>query len=386
MSERINLDSITSCEPSASAIRAMLPFFETHWGSLSSPHALGQELLPEVEKSLKAIYGLAKVSEDDLFVFTSSGQEAVTQVVQSVYRSVSRKHGKNHFVTSCLDEAASILAISRLEEDGCVLRMAHVTKNGYVTKDTIADCITPRTALVSLSWGSALTGVFQHVDEVADLCKQRGILLHLDITHVLGKVFLDTAHIPWNYLTFNGVQLHAPQGTGGLFIKKGAPISPIIFGDKDLIQMRGGSMNVPLLSALGQAAEEMKQNQNLYSIEVARLRNMFEQKIQEGCPEAKVLFKDEERLPHCSTIAFPGVKSELLLFELNRKQIFANMGGGTYQQIELVLSASHIDPILAKCALSFSLSKNTTEQQVTSAAQIIQEIILKLRKISRGVV
>ncbi|MFV3255113.1 hypothetical protein ACNI5P_28950, partial [Klebsiella pneumoniae] len=80
-------------------------------------------------------------------------------VVESVYFDVTRATGKNHFVTASIDEAPSILATGRLEQLGCVGKMAAVTANGYVTAQAIADAITPRTALVSLSWANGLTGV-----------------------------------------------------------------------------------------------------------------------------------------------------------------------------------------------------------------------------------
>ncbi len=377
------LDNNTATKPSQTVILAMMPYFEEHYASPSCPHAMGQELLRPIEKALHAIYHLAGAKEDDLFVFTSSYSESITQVIHSVYEQVARQTGKTHFITSTIGDAATIYALSKLEEEGCALQMAKVSKEGYVPLDSIIEAITPRTCLISLPLASALTGVIQPVYDIAALCKERGILLHIDVTHALGKLLVDFAELGADYLTFNGEQLHAPKGTGGLFARKGTPLIPLIAGDGQETRFRGGPINVPLEIALGQACIEAEQSSTLYCSEVARLRDLFEERIIQQCPEASVLFKESERLPTTSAIAFYGIRSEALLYALSKKGVFATMGGGCEQHIERVVEASGIDHIIASCTLSFSLSKFTTEHDIEKAATIIGEAIVRLRKLSK---
>ena len=386
MTERIYLDNITTSRVSDGAIKAMMPYFESAYGAASSPHQMGQELHAALGKSYRAVYDICSAKEEDVFVFTSSSCEAITQVMQSVYRNVTKKTGKNHFVASAIDEAASILAITKLEEEACMLRLAEVTAQGIVNQNTIAESITPRTALVSLSWACALTGVVQPIAEIAKICKARGILLHVDATHVIGKLSLDLQESRPDYITFNGEQFHAPKGIGGVFAKKPAPLEPLIYGEDEELRLRGGPLNVPFLIALGQASVEAKQNQNLYCTEVARLRDRFERNLQEHYPEAIAFFQNEERLPHVSCMAFPGIRNETLMYALNRKGVFANMGGGPFQQIELVLTASGVEAPLAKCALSFSFSKDTTLQDMEKACEIIVGCAKSLRRASKTLV
>ena len=381
----IYLDNITTTKPSLAAITAMIPFFEDAFGALSSPHAMGQSLLPEIEKSLRTIYDFVHASDEDQCVVTSCGAEAVSQIIFSVYKEVTKKEGKNHFVTSSIDEAPAILALSRLEDEGCYLRMAQVTQGGYVTEETVIEALTPRTALVSLSWACALTGVVQPIEQIAKLCTSRNILLHVDATHALGKLTLYGDTRP-DYITFNGEQLHAPKGIGMIIAKKNAPLLPLISGEEDTIKKRGGALNMPLLAALAQAVVEARQNQDLYCLEVARLRDKFEKSIVAAYPEAHILFHNEERLPHCSTIAFPGIKSEALAYVLNRKGVYANMGGGAFQQMEIVLKACAQNPLYTPCALSFSLSKYTTEQEIDEAVAIICQVASRLRRASKEIV
>lgn len=384
MTDRIYLDNITTTKPSAQSLQAALPFFESSFGAVSSPHLMGQELSSQIEKSVQVVYDLFGAESDAQFVFTSSGAEAVTQVIHSVYREVVRKSGKNHFVTRSIDEAPAIFAISKLEEEECHLRMAIVSSHGYVTREAVEDAISPRTALVSMSIASALTGVLQPVEEIAALCKERGILLHLDVTHAVGKA--DTFFSHADFLTCNGEQFHAPKGTGILLAKKSAVLHPLIYGEGEQEWHRGGSFNMPLLAALGQASLEAGQHQNLYCTEVARLRALFEIGLVQAYPEAEVLFQDEERLPHCSVIAFPGIHSELLAFALSRKGVYACMGGGPFQQMEKVLKACQVEPRLAMSALSFSLSKETQEAEIERAIILIADVAKRLRRVSRTVI
>lgn len=379
----IYLDNIHAQRPLRSAIQAMIPYLEESYGVPLQPHRMGQELFPAMEQAYRTIYDFFHAKESDLFVFTSSGQEAVSQVMHSVFHEVYKKTGKNHFVVSQIAEAAAVLSASRFEEEGCVLQMCPLSSQGYIVREGLLESITPRTALVSVPSACALTGVVQPLSDIAALCQERGILLHVDVTHSIGKQLLDLDILQANFITFNGDQIGAPRGTGGLFVR-GASIIPLICGEDEGVRFRGGALHIGLLMGLSQALSEMKEKEMLYCLEVARLRDAFEALIMQKIPEAVVLYADQERLPHISCIAFPKVRNELLLFALNRKQLFASMGGGTFQQIELVLQASKLDRFLAQAAITCSLSQETTESEITRAVQIIEEAYNRLKRLAKA--
>ncbi|CAK9251057.1 unnamed protein product [Sphagnum jensenii] len=109
-------------------------------------------------------------------------------------------------------------------------KMAPADKNGRITAGAIAEAMTPRTALVSIAWANGLTGVINPIEEIAAICKERGVHLHIDASHVLGKVFAEWEEVPAHFLTFNGDSIHAPSGTGALFIRGDVKCSPMILG------------------------------------------------------------------------------------------------------------------------------------------------------------
>lgn len=383
MPQGIYLDNSLTTRPSKKAISDMLVFLTDQWGSPSAPHLMGQELFPAIKESYQSLYALLGAKEVDDVIFTSSGEEAVNQVFTSAYFDITLPTGKNQFLCANEDEAPALMCISRLEQQGCVGKMVSANREGKVTAQEIADSITPRTALVSISWANGLTGVVNPVNEISALCQQRGIKLHLDATHILGKLFFNPEEVNADFITFSGDRFHAPKGTGGLYIKAGVRCSSLILGGMEQGGLRAGHLNVPLLAALGTAAKEALETRDLMCTEIARLRHKLEQGIKEKISEAVLFFQDQERLPHITVIAFPGIPNEAMLYALNRQNLFASIGGGSFQQIGLILNASGIDPVLSHTALSFSLSRETTEEEIDRAITIIADVAKRLRKTSQ---
>jgi len=382
MKRPIYLDNGMTTRPSSLAVSRMLPYLSEKWGSPSAPHQFGQQLYPALEESYRALYALVGAKRQDSFVFTSSGAEAINHVIATGYHDITCSTGKNQFLTSKVDEAPAILAIGRLEQLGCVGKMVAVDSYGRVDIQALKESITPRAALLSLSWANGLTGVIQPIADIAALCRDRGIALHLDATHVLGRLFFSWEEVGAQYITFNGDQLHATKGTGGLFIKEGVKSSSFILGGIEQGGRRAGPLDVPALVALGVAAQQLVEARELMCTEVARLRNKLEEGIVAGYPEACVLFCEAERLPCRTAIAFPGMVSEALLWLLSRRGVYGCIGGGSYQQISLVLSHAAVASEQVQSAISFCLSRETSEEEIDEAIEIIVGAAKKLRKLS----
>lgn len=384
MNQTLYFDNSMATKPSDRAVGKMLPHFSQAWGNPMSPHVKGQEVHPYLEESYKALYELIRATPQDLILFTSSGAEAVNTVFQSTYHEVTLNTGKNQFLAGEIDEAPALMAMSRLEKANCVGKLIQPSHHCTITEDAIADVLTPRTALVSISWANGLTGVVNPVSHIASLCKDRGILLHVDASHVLGKLLFELEDVGADFISWSGEVLHAPQGTGALYVRKGVPLDPFVVGGLEQGGYRAGSFSVAGLSALAEASRELLDARDYMCTEIARLRNKLEEGVQAQVPESKALFTDQQRVPHISAIAFPGVINEALLYALNRRNLCACIGGGSFQQIGLILKACGFDDLVAHSAVSFSLSRETTEQQVDQAITIIAEAVKQLRSISQS--
>lgn len=362
----IYLDNHSATPPCASALEKMMPYLKERWGASFAPHKMGQELIASLEPSYQILYDLVGAKETDLFVFTSSGAEGVGQVFLSVFLEEVRKTGKTHIIISEMEDAATMKWAKRLEELGCTVKLAPV-KNGLIDIDALKNLISPRTALISVTMAHGLTGVIQPIQEIIALATEKSVLLHLDGTYAVGKfpILFES-----DYLTFSGDRIHSVKGSGALFAKKNTPLIPLILGSNEQEGLRGGSFDVPSFMALSAAAQQALLYLDTMALEVVRLRDLFEASVQ-----GKVLFKEALRLPNTSLMAFDKVHQEALLYFLARKGVYATFGGAV---------SSHLSSI-DETAISFSLSRMTTEEEIVKGAKIINETVQSLQAVSEKV-
>ncbi|MDF2549935.1 MAG: nifS [Chlamydiales bacterium] len=382
MTPEIYLDYSSSMPVSDLALARMLPLFKDKWGVPSQPHLAGQEILPLIDRSLKEIYALLGAREEDDFVFTSSGAESINQVLFSTYYDVTRLTGRNHFLTLEVEEAPFIMASDHLKPLGANVTYLPVDEQGVLSLSALKGSLSPRTAICSLSLANGLLGSIQPAREISRLLKEKGVLFHLDVTHALGKVFLDLDDLQPDFVTFSGDLIGAPKGTGGLLIRAGRQLSPLILGSGELARMRAGPLNIPFLAALGAAASDCLERRDFMATEVARLKTLLEQRLMAELPGVTPLFKGGQRLPHISVMAFPGVFNEALLLALSRKGVFASIGGGSFQQLSLSLKACGMANPLRDTAIAFSLSYQTREADIHRAVELTRAAYLPLKKMS----
>lgn len=376
MSRGLYLDNSQTTAPSKTVISKMMPFLSEKWGVFSQPHRKGQELASAIEEAYERLYRLFQAKEEDEVLFTSSAAEATNQVIQGIYFDVTIPTGKNHFVVGKVDEAPALMAAHRLEQAGCVGTMV------LPTPQAVIEALSPRTALVSLSWGNGLTGQIQPVREIGKILQGRGVKFHVEASHVIGKLWFDPYEIGADYISFGGDLIHGPKSSGALWIRAKEHLPKLILGGLEQDGARSGVLDVACLAALGEAAKEATDGLDYLSTEVARLRGKFERELSKALPEVKILFREQERLPHISCVSFPGCPSETLLYLLQREECFATMGGGSLQQIGYVLATLGVSENEAATALSFSLSRETTDEEVSAAVLLLKNTTLKLRKVS----
>lgn len=369
MKEPIYLDNHTAAKPSFAAVEAMLPFFKDYWGSPSALHQKGQELFGPIDQATSRIYEAIGANFEDSFTLFGSGADAIFQVFFSTYTDTTRETGKNHFLTPASEDPAILHPLQKMDKLDCVHKLLPVDLCGRVRPEILEEAIKPRVCLLSLSWANRLTGVIQPVADLARICRDKGIRFHVDASAVIGKLFFRFEDAGIDYLTFDGTLFHAPKGVGALFCRKGCTLS------------ESSHLDVGALAALSVAMQEAVANFDTLCTETSRLRDQFESSISKTVPDAHIFFQEAERLPNTSVIAFPGAHRESLLYILNRRGVYAST-----QMLEPVLTACGIDPDLAACAVSFSLSYQTQEEEIERAAAIIAEAVLHLRNLKGEIV
>ncbi len=355
----IAFDHHTAARPCASAIERMNVYLET-------PDDYGAS----IETLTRPLFDLVGASPEDTFSFASSGSEAIGQILNTIYLSSARKEGKTQWIVSCIEDAPLLQTMQRYEELGCFVKIAPVDSLGKVDIAKLSELITPRTALISISMAQGLTGVVQPVEEVAALAQAKGVPLHADASYFIGNMALLFASSGIDYLSFGGECLHSVPGSGAVFARKQRPLFPFLLG-------RG--TDIPSLAALSASAGLASVALDSMGLETARLRDLFETQIEEKIPGSSVLFKDSLRLPNTVAIAFPRVHWESLDYLLRRKGVHPNRGGLRCQHLSNLLAASGLP---GESALSFSLSRMTTEAEVLEMVSIVQETVRQLQRVS----
>ncbi len=373
MSEPIYLDHHSATPPLPEVLETFSRISKEYWGLISSPHFVGQQPMYPLKKAVDNLFDkLGAEAKDELFLLRA--EEAIQRLFFHTYLQISRESGKTLFLTAGGQEVFLVKLCSQMEELGCSQKVLPLNSKGQITRQALEAAITSRTALFSISWADGLTGVIHPIEDLAAVCKEKNILFHVDASYIFGKRFFRFQDLGAHFLTVDGSDIQSLQDTGLLFIKEGTPV-----------RLERSPPSIAFASTLAIAVEERQNKFEHYCMEIARLRDRLEEGVREGFSEAVILFKEADRLPNVTVIAFPKVYSEALLFLLNSKGIYASSGGGKFQSLKTVLMAAGVEENLAKCALSFSLSWDTEEEEIEQAILLIIACAKQIQRSSKEI-
>jgi cysteine desulfurase len=372
--QEIYLDNHSATRPSDEILNQMRSFEASYWACSSAPYYLGQLSHLPVVTAVKKLYELVGANEADQFFFRASLAESIDEIFLSTYFTHVKETGRSHFYSTDLQQAPIMFSLKKMEKLGCSAKSIAVNRFGQLTKQALEEALRPKAAMVSLSLACGLTGVLQPVHEIAEVCKQRQVLLHIDATHAIGKYFFRFEDLPIDFMTFDAAAFHGPKGCAGTFVKALSPFSSQL--------PKIGTEPSAHICILAEAFELAAEQFDKVCTETARLRDRLESNIEGVLQDAIAPFKEAERLPTTSVLCFPGVASEALLYMISSKGVYATMGGGSFQKLSAILQPCLNNKDLSLGALSFTLSHQTTEQEIDKASQIIIEAYKQLRAIS----
>ena len=348
------------------------------WHNPSSVHRAGQAARREVELARAQVAELIGAAPREI-VFTSGGTESIDLAIRGVLEA-----SKPRVVVSTKVEHA---AVRDLLEDlaargGVEVRYAPVDREGLVDLGALPGLL-EGARLASIQWANNETGAIQSVREIHELCRQRGVTFHCDGTQWVGKE--TTESLPCDLLTFSPHKFHGVKGVGVLWARRGIAMRPTLHGTQELGR-RGGTENVPGIVGAGVACREAMEwlDDPSRRERLAGLRDQFEKAVLSGVPDARVNGPREpgKRLWNTTNIAFPRLEAEALLLLLSERGVNASAGAACSSgslDPSPVLLAMGIPPELAHGSLRFSLSKETTQDDVDTGAAAVIECVQRLR-------
>lgn len=358
---------------------AMEPYFSERFGNASSIHHHGQETRSAVEHARETLAKLLACSTSEV-VFTSGGTEADNL---GIFGMVAPG---DHVITSTIEHHAVLFSAHRLEEIGCAVTYVPVDGEGLLDPEDVRRALRPNTKLISIMMANNETGVLQPVDAVGRIAAEAGVCFHTDAVQAAGKIVLDVKQIGCHLLSISGHKLHAPQGVGALYVRKGTRLQPLFYGGRHERQRRAGTENVAGIVGLGKAADlAVASFANGEVTRMAALRDRLESAILSAAEMAGVNGGMGPRVPNTTNIYFDHIEGEALIIALDLKGLAVSTGAACSSgatEPSHVLTAMNLTPERARASIRFSLGKQNTQEEVDFAISLVPETVARLRDLS----
>lgn len=387
--ERIYLDNNATTILDPRVKEAMEPFWCQLYGNPNSLHSFGTEVHPYMRLAFDRLYAGIHARDADDILITSCATESNNTVLQSVWYDLIRTGKRSEIVTTQVEHPAVSNTCRFLESMGAKVIYLPVNAAGIVDAKILRKHIhRDRTALVSIMWANNETGLVFPVKELASLCRENGILFHTDAVQAIGKLPVDVQDAPIDFLSFSGHKFHGPKGVGGLFVREGLKITPLLHGGEQMGGRRGGTVNVAFLVGMGLAMELAVQSLPHEQTDVRRLRDRLEDALL-SVEGVAVIGSREDRTPNTILASVKGVEGEAMIWDLNRQGVAASTGSACASESlepNPTFVAMCLDSELAHTGVRLSLSRFTTEAEIDAAISAIRSSVTRLRTISPSAV
>src|SRR2546423_3839816 len=376
----IYLDYNATTPLGAAAREAMEPFLTRHYGNPSSVHLAGREARAGIDDARDRLADLLGAKPHEL-IFTGSGTESNSLAVLGLARAHASRG--RHLICASTEHHAVLSASEHwAKREAFEVTFLIVDRHGLADPDELADAIRSDTPLVSIMTANNETGALQPITELARLCEEHGVLLHSDMVQSFGKTETDLAEANLAAASFAAHKFYGPKGAGLLYVRAGLPIEPIQFGGAHENQRRPGTENVPAIVGMAAAAEFVSRDRAEEQKREAVLRDSLWKKILATCPDAIQNGDRAPRLADTLNVSFPGLSSETILMALDLDGVCASSGSACMVGSVVashVLLAMGLPAELAGAAVRFSLGRETTDEEINRAGEIIGRVINRVR-------
>jgi cysteine desulfurase len=375
---RVYFDNNATTPVLPEVLEALRPYFGEHFGNASSIHHHGQETRAAVERARESVADLLCCRASEI-VFTSGGTEADNLAIFGLVRP------GDHIVTSTIEHHAVMNACRHAEEKGCTVTSIPVDGRGLVDPDDVKRAVRPETKLITIMAANNETGVLQPIEAIGKIANEADVYFHTDAVQAAGKVRLDVNAIGCDLLTISGHKLHAPQGIGALYVRKGTLLEAMLWGGRHERSRRAGTENVPGIVGLGKAAELAHAGfERGEDLQLAELRDHLERELL-AIEATGVNGMGAPRVPNTSNIHFDYIEGEALVIALDLKGLAVSTGAACSSgaiEPSHVLTAMGLTPDRARASIRFSLGKQNTSEDVDFALSLVPGTVAHLRELS----
>ncbi|SDE70599.1 cysteine desulfurase family protein [Terriglobus roseus] len=374
---RIYLDANATTPVLSDVLHAMEPHWNARFGNASAVHAFGRDARDAVDAARDQVAALIGGKPSEV-TFTSGGTESDNLALFGVLNA------GDHLVVSAIEHDAVLHAADAIEKQGVAVTRVLPDSEGVIQPEAIAAAMQPNTRLVTVMLANNETGVIQPIAKIGKIAHKHEALLHTDAVQAAGKIPVHVDYLRCDLLSLSAHKMHAPQGVGALWVRKGVTLRPMLHGGTHERRRRAGTENVPGIVGFGAAAalaSEWLASEDPQQLQQRRDRL---QTALLDLGEATVNSCNAERVPNTLSIRFAGVNAEELVIAMDLQGL-AISGGSACQSGAIepshVLRAMGLNDEQAHTSVRFSLSRLTTDEEVDLAIAITSAAVRRLRSL-----
>ncbi len=377
----VYFDNSATTKPYTEAVSVMCDVMTSNYANPSSLHKMGknaEDLLNSSRNILAKSIGAAA----DEFYFTSGGTESNNIAILG-YAMANKRDGMR-IITQKTEHASVLEPFKHLESLGFDVVYTGVDEFGFPNLEEVKNAINDETILLSFMYVNNENGAVFPIDKISALCSGKCIL-HVDAVQAYGKIDVNVKSLNCHMLSLSSHKIHGPNGIGGLYVKKGTKIIPVVFGGNQEKGLRSGTENVASAAAFAKASEIKLKNRNETAAKMAELKEKLKKLLIDGI-ENIIVNSPQNSVCSILNISFPGVKSEVLLHVLESKGIYVSTGSACNsrkKKYSYVLTEMGLKPEVTDSAVRFSFSEFNTFDEVLYTAEVLKKEIPILRKIMK---
>jgi cysteine desulfurase len=380
--KRVYLDNAASTRMDERVLEVMKPYFFDTYAVATSEFAYTQGI--EAREALDEARGaLAKAlnANPEKFIFTSGSTESSNMALKGVALALGKKKG-NHIIVSKIEDFPVLHSAQSLEMQGFQVTYLDVDNEGFVDLNQLRDSISNETILVSIQHANQEIGTIQDIAGIGKICREKEVLFHTDATHTFRRVLLDAGKIPVDLITVSAHALHGPKGVGGLYIRKGTPITKWLDGGFQEFDLRAGLENIPGAVGFAKAVELVTAEENR---RLQAIRDRIIDRILDEIPETTLNGHRRKRLPQNVNISFHFVEGESITLHLDMHGFAVSTGSACFSRS---LQGSHViygiggDHERAHGSIRITLGRYNTMEEADAVVKTLSEVVQELRNIS----
>lgn len=375
------LDNSATTMPSKNVKNAINEFLNTSYGNPSSLHDLGIIAERRIKRAKKTIANDLKCSTKEI-VFTSGGTESNNLAI--IGSALRNKGNGNHLITTVYEHKSVLNAFKYLESIGFEVTYLSVGSEGEINDEALKNALTSKTILVSIMHINNEIGTINPINKFGSLIKEYNsrINFHVDGVQSFAKFNIDLKNI--DMYSFSAHKIHGLKGIGGLYLRKGVSLQNIHFGGQQENGIRPGTENLLGIVSLNIAVKEAVDTRKKNLQHVKKLKDKLSDYILENIENSKINAKHYSASPYILSVSFKDMMAEVLLHDLESKEIFVSTGSACNSKSKSnssVLESINLDEEYIGGTIRFSFSKDNTSEEIDFVCEKLKESVKNIRKI-----